>query len=354
MNPFSNNANNENQYAFDYINYVNSSRDTFNNIISIIRQQDIAMQSILLNSINRTQRNRPRRYINDDYSNIYGSSDRGFDSASWARPRARRGLYNYNPTNINATTNNSTNTASASTNTTRNLNSQSSSNTTASDWGNAVANALSLFSLGATNSLQRTIPTQLQINSATEEIVFSEIAEPSNTTCPITHEPFSPNDSVLRIRHCQHIFTPNALRRWFETSSLCPMCRHNIISQETTTTATATSPNVNVSSRTSELPQTTSAPQRTLRTTFSNQTDFMNNLSSLITNDLLNQLDSNGFDSSNNIVFEYALLNNNDIQDTNATNATNATHDSSANSTTDASANREIIQNNSTNIHDRI
>ena len=374
MNPSSNmnrfnNIINDNHISVDYINYVNSSRDTFNNIISIIRQQDIAMQSILLNSINRpsTQRIRSRygtRHIDDNYSDApystynQNTTTRTTFSDSRARERPRRW---WNNTNSARDILNNTTTARNPTNPT---NSTNSTNSTTSDWGNAVADALSLFSLGTTISSQRNSfrPTQQQIQEATEEISFNTIVNPSNTTCPITHEPFSQNDSVTRIRHCQHIFTPNALRRWFETSPRCPMCRYNItsqtenaVTQEQSATSQAQSATSQEQSATTQAQsENTSVSQRTLRTTFTNQTDFMNNLSSIITNDLLNQLNSNGYDPSNNMVFEYALLNTNAETDATIDTSANATADTSANATADASANIDIFQNNSTNINDQI
>ena len=49
-------------------------------------------------------------------------------------------------------------------------------------------------------------PTAQQISAATRELQFSEIVEPSNTRCPITQQDFNPNDTVIQIRHCGHIF----------------------------------------------------------------------------------------------------------------------------------------------------
>ena len=45
---------------------------------------------------------------------------------------------------------------------------------------------------------------------------------------------FEPDDSVMRITHCGHIFREANLRRNFQTSPSCPMCRHNIVENNTT------------------------------------------------------------------------------------------------------------------------
>lgn len=71
-------------------------------------------------------------------------------------------------------------------------------------------------------------PTEQQINNACETIVFSSIVNPVNSNCPITIEPFQPNDMITRIRFCGHCFKPEALQRWFTSNVRCPICRYDI------------------------------------------------------------------------------------------------------------------------------
>jgi hypothetical protein len=77
------------------------------------------------------------------------------------------------------------------------------------------------------------LPTNDEIENACELLTYSEIPENERTTiiCPIDRQPFQQNDNVLRINHCKHYFREGNLRQNFQTSSLCPLCRHNIISQ---------------------------------------------------------------------------------------------------------------------------
>ena len=77
------------------------------------------------------------------------------------------------------------------------------------------------------------LPTNEEIENACELLTYSEIPESERTTtmCPIDRQPFQQNDNVLRIHHCKHYFREGNLRQNFQTSSLCPLCRHNIISQ---------------------------------------------------------------------------------------------------------------------------
>ena len=46
--------------------------------------------------------------------------------------------------------------------------------------------------------------------------------------CPIDREDFLPTDYVLQIRHCNHIFREDNLRRHFRTSTRCPLCRFDV------------------------------------------------------------------------------------------------------------------------------
>lgn len=71
-------------------------------------------------------------------------------------------------------------------------------------------------------------PTVSQIHRATNVIPFSTIQNPINTTCPICHDSFNDNEFVMQIRHCRHIFNERTLRRWFNGSVRCPVCRYDI------------------------------------------------------------------------------------------------------------------------------
>ncbi len=78
-------------------------------------------------------------------------------------------------------------------------------------------------------TIRGNIPTSLQIHDATTTCKWVDI---KNTTdqeiCPITQQNFEDDDDVLKINYCGHIFKKDSLVTWFERSSLCPVCRHNI------------------------------------------------------------------------------------------------------------------------------
>jgi hypothetical protein len=71
-------------------------------------------------------------------------------------------------------------------------------------------------------------PTQSQIENATRNIVYGDILDPINNSCPISLEPFTDTSNVTMIRHCRHIFNTNSLMSWFNSNCKCPVCRYDI------------------------------------------------------------------------------------------------------------------------------
>lgn len=71
-------------------------------------------------------------------------------------------------------------------------------------------------------------PTEQQITSGTRRVVYSDIEQPLNITCPITLERFESDTEVLQILGCNHIFNPTSLQQWFQSNVRCPICRYDI------------------------------------------------------------------------------------------------------------------------------
>ena len=70
-------------------------------------------------------------------------------------------------------------------------------------------------------------PNIFQIRQATELKLFSEV-QSSQTHCPLDLQEFQPEDFILRIKHCGHIFKEMLLKRHFRSSARCPLCRFDI------------------------------------------------------------------------------------------------------------------------------
>lgn len=78
------------------------------------------------------------------------------------------------------------------------------------------------------------MPTEEEINNACEVLLYRDCSSNNQTRCPIDMLDFEPDDSVMRITHCGHIFREVNLRRNFQTSPSCPMCRHSIVQNNRT------------------------------------------------------------------------------------------------------------------------
>jgi hypothetical protein len=75
-------------------------------------------------------------------------------------------------------------------------------------------------------------PSQSQISRHTTCYNFSVDASGNDLTCPITMEPISNGDAVMRINRCGHIFKESALRTWFDRNTRCPVCRGTLAPPE--------------------------------------------------------------------------------------------------------------------------
>jgi len=71
-------------------------------------------------------------------------------------------------------------------------------------------------------------PSQIDIQNATRNIVYGDILDPINNSCPISLENFTDTSNVTMIRHCRHIFNTSSLMAWFDSNCKCPVCRYDI------------------------------------------------------------------------------------------------------------------------------
>jgi hypothetical protein len=71
-------------------------------------------------------------------------------------------------------------------------------------------------------------PSLDQINNGTREVLYSNIENQLNSSCPITLENFNNDDNVTQILGCGHIFNHDSLNSWFRNHVRCPVCRYDI------------------------------------------------------------------------------------------------------------------------------
>ena len=72
--------------------------------------------------------------------------------------------------------------------------------------------------------------TMDQIVNATTTFEFNDQVRStiSDYRCPISLENFQNGDTLCRINGCGHVFNKRVLLNWLQRSSQCPVCRHNL------------------------------------------------------------------------------------------------------------------------------
>jgi hypothetical protein len=99
------------------------------------------------------------------------------------------------------------------------------------------------------------IPTTAQLEAGST--VYHMIT-PSETPCAICQDVIGTGDVVRKLRGCNHMFHINCIDTWYQRSSQCPTCRHDIRSvQAPNPVATNASPVSSIS------PTTTTSQQHT-------------------------------------------------------------------------------------------
>ena len=126
-------------------------------------------------------------------------------------------------------------------------------------------------------------PSQEQIENATSTLLYREIENPLNHSCPISLEPFHENDSVTMIKYCGHIFKPTEIQSWFQNNVRCPICRYDIrtfSSSSSSSSSSSTNRNINENTNTNTNTTTnpsTENPRRQIRTTSQERNNNTNN-----------------------------------------------------------------------------
>jgi len=173
----------------------------------------------------------------------------------------------------------------------------------------------------------RVAPTLEQLALGSRVVRFDEIENPVNTECPIIRDPFGESDRVTQINHCSHIFSTASFNRWFRNNVTCPVCRHDIRNPNTNTnpntnpntnTNTDATTNTNTNTNTDATTNTHSATSNdyslntsiarpnSSATTLHLQNNSIENIVDYITQDIRPQLDTNR--SSAALSFEYGLV----------------------------------------------
>jgi hypothetical protein len=90
---------------------------------------------------------------------------------------------------------------------------------------------VNVFTLSIPMFNMSTNPSPFNVSSIQHlisDVLYSDITNPLNTECPITHDTFLPTDQVIMINSCRHIFKKTSLVRWLIRNQTCPCCRTQI------------------------------------------------------------------------------------------------------------------------------
>lgn len=88
-----------------------------------------------------------------------------------------------------------------------------------------------IFDMNDNNS--RNSLTAEQIAQSTETVTWD--ASMNESRCPICWEDFAEGETICKIKHCGHIFKQSCATHWFQTNTMCPVCRYDLRSEYNST-----------------------------------------------------------------------------------------------------------------------
>ena len=194
-------------FLSQYSNNLHSSREILLNIVRLLELQDETIQRNMILQANVSLRR--------DIEQFNISRNR---SSSIPRPRSRHWRYSSIPSRSTVSRTNSNNNS--------NTNSNTNTNTNINEILNQAFSGLLDTPLNPV--VVRASPEV--ISQATENLLFSELPNDIQRyqSCPVSHEPFTDNTEITRIRSCGHYFSRPAFRQWFDINVHCPICRQDI------------------------------------------------------------------------------------------------------------------------------
>jgi hypothetical protein len=180
--------------------------------------------------------------------------------------------------------------------------------------------------MGNFNDPVHVVATPSQISRATSNVLYENIAMPTNDRCPICLEIFQPDSEVTQINHCRHVFNRTELATWFETNVRCPVCRFDIRDHVNGLPLPATS-STNTAQLNTNIPPPPAPPSEPIADSDSDTASAptLNNPLTSILDNLANQAFQNMFEDSATSQILANLFNN---------NIENLTYDASANAFT--------------------
>lgn len=154
-------------------------------------------------------------------------------------------------TNTNNTHTNNTNTNNRNRNRNRNNNRNTTEIPRQRDYSYRMDFLIPLYQDGLDFQDVLVVPSQSDINRNTRQVIFSNIEEPLNNSCPIQLGAFEDDQQVTQIIGCGHIFNTDGIDEWFQQNVHCPVCRYDIRDEINNSTTSNTTANNTATSNTS-------------------------------------------------------------------------------------------------------
>ena len=199
-------------FLSQYSSNLQSSREILLNIVRLLELQDDTIQRNMILQANTSLRR--------DLEQLNTSRNR---PSFIPRPRTRTRNWRYSSVPLRtSSTRNTINNTTNNTNNNNNTNSETNIN-------EILNNAFSgLLDTPLNPVVVRASPEI--ISQASENLLFSELPNDIQRyqSCPVSHESFTDNTEITRIRSCGHYFSRPAFRQWFDINVHCPICRQDI------------------------------------------------------------------------------------------------------------------------------
>jgi hypothetical protein len=184
-------------------------------------------------------------------------------------------------------------------------------------------NDLSSFFNNFLNSTVAIRPTAEQLQNVSRNIRYGDIETPLSESCPISLERFEPDQVVMQLIPCGHLFCQSQFHEWFDNNVRCPVCRYDIrnyrpqnrSSNTNTNSSPNTSPNTSPNISSNSSPNTNLNAQPIIESTVpmdipnsQNPESSFSNIN-VLRNSETNEIDQLGFDIANSEMANDLLTN---------------------------------------------
>ena len=193
------------QITNNYMEFIRVSNEHISNIIDIISSQQMVYYRILLAReiinppsyfSNQNQEQRANNFTDNFNQNIFSAM--------------------YDTLHRNDTTNQNYNYHRANRNNNNNI--------------NFYSHRIPIFRTQI-NMNNVDVPTN-NVNNVGTTLLYRDIENPGNDTCPICQVEFSPDQEVFITNYCRHIFDNQSMQRWMSRNHYCPLCRYDFNSED--------------------------------------------------------------------------------------------------------------------------